>query len=67
MVFVVPLLYLCLLALAIPWYWPADNHNLLFGAPLWVVIAIISSIAASCLTAVLLSKPWPGESIHPDE
>lgn len=67
MAFVIPLVYLCLLALAIPWYWPANNHNLLFGLPLWVVIAVIVSIATSCLTAILLSKPWPGESAKDDE
>ncbi len=64
---IAPLIYIALLIAAIPWYWPADNHGLLFGMPTWVVIAIVVSVAASCFTAALLTRPWPGESDPPDE
>lgn len=59
--------YLALLGLAIPWYWPADNHAMWFGFPGWVIVAIVVSFAASLLTAVLLSRPWPHEDIAGDE
>ncbi len=56
-----PLLYLLLLAGAVPWYWPADHRVLWFGLPAWVVVAIGVSCAASILTAALLARRWPGE------
>jgi hypothetical protein len=60
-----PFLYLLLLVAAVPWYYPEDNHALIFGMPAWVVIAIVVSFAASCLTAFILHRPWPGE-VDPD-
>ncbi|MEE2984349.1 MAG: hypothetical protein VX929_13765 [Pseudomonadota bacterium] len=57
-----PFLYVLLLVAAVPWYYPGDNHALLFGMPAWVVIAIVVSFLASCLTAYILRRPWPGES-----
>lgn len=56
-----PLLYAPLLVLGIPWYWPADDRTLVLGVPGWVAVAVVVSFAASCLTAGLLAKPWPGE------
>ena len=56
-----PLIYLALLAIAVPWYWPADDTMVWFGAPAWVVVAVVVSLIASILTAVLMSKPWPHE------
>lgn len=56
-----PLLYPLLLAIGIPWYWPADDRSIVLGVPAWVLIAIVVSLAASCLTAVVLARPWPGE------
>ncbi|MEX2480607.1 MAG: hypothetical protein WD928_07080 [Gammaproteobacteria bacterium] len=56
-----PLLYGLLLLLAVPWYWPADNHAIWFGVPAWVCVAVLVSLAASILTAILMTKPWPGE------
>ena len=37
-----------------------------FGMPAWVVTAIVASVATSVLTAVLLSRPWPGEEEDDD-
>jgi len=53
--------YLVLLAIGIPWYWPADNLVIVFGMPGWVIVAIGVSFVASVFTAWLLRKPWPGE------
>lgn len=64
---IAPLIYLLLLGVGIPWYWPADNHALVLGMPAWVVIAIVVSLAASCLSVVILTRPWPGESDSSDE
>ncbi len=62
-----PFLYVLLLVAAVPWYYPSDNHALLYGTPAWVVIAIVVSFAASVLTALILRRPWPGESDMDDE
>ena len=56
------LVYALLLAVGIPWYWPADDHSIAFGMPAWVVVAIAASACASIFTAWLLAKPWPAES-----
>lgn len=54
--------YVVLLAIGIPWYWPADNHSIVLGMPAWVVVAIAASTCASMFTAWLLAKPWPAEA-----
>lgn len=54
-----PWLYAGLLALGIPWYWPADQHDIVLGLPAWVVVAIVAATLAATLTAVLLARPWP--------
>lgn len=56
------LVYALLLAIGIPWYWPADNHGIVLGMPAWVVVAIAASACASVFTAWLLAKPWPAEA-----
>ncbi|MGR9091436.1 MAG: hypothetical protein ACU85U_12725 [Gammaproteobacteria bacterium] len=56
------LVYVLLLAIGIPWYWPADDHRIVLGMPGWVIIAIAASACASIFTAWLLAKPWPDES-----
>ena len=56
------LAYLVLLALAIPWYWPAGSTAIWLGLPAWVVVALAASVAASALTAAILLCPWHGES-----
>ena len=54
--------YLVLLALGIPWYWPALDRSMLFGVPAWVVVAVAVSVVASIFTAWVYSRPWPGET-----
>lgn len=56
------LVYALLLAIGIPWYWPADNHSIVLGMPAWVIVAIAASTCASVFTAWLLAKPWPAET-----
>ena len=56
-----PIVFLILLALGIPWFWPVDNSVLIFGLPSWVVSAIVVSILCSIFTAYLLRKPWAHE------
>jgi len=45
------LLYIVLLSLAIPWYWPADDVRHLFGLPLWALATLGAVFATSVLTA----------------
>lgn len=63
---IAPILYLLLLVVAVPWYWPAADHSIWFGVPGWVVVAIVVSACASTLTAVLLARAWPDETAGDD-
>lgn len=56
-----PWLYLALVVVGIPWYWQEGALVRLFGAPVWVIIAIVTAAAAAILTAWLLCHPWVGE------
>ena len=52
-------IYLVLLIIAIPWYWPDDSKFIIFGFPAWVFVAILSSFFTSVFTAFLLLRyPW---------
>jgi len=54
------LAYAMLLALGIPWYWPAADTRLVLGVPLWVGAALVTGLLASGLTAgLLLARQWP--------
>lgn len=53
------LAYAALLAIAIPWYWPADNERLFLGVPLWAAVSIGASVLMSVFTAWLLLRYWP--------
>ncbi len=53
--------YGVLLAVGIPWYWPAGDVSTWFGIPRWVVVAVGASAAVSIFTACLLSRPWSQE------
>lgn len=48
------LIYLILLCLGIPWYWPADSTLVWMGFPGWVISSIVVSILASIVTAIAL-------------
>jgi len=56
------LVYFVLLLSGIPWYWPENNYDILWGMPAWTTVAIIISVITSFFTAfVLLFYHWPGE------
>jgi hypothetical protein len=55
------IVYIALMAIGIPWYWPSSDYSIIFGMPQWVVMAIGVSFVASAFTAWLLRQPWPGE------
>ena len=59
--------YGVLLAVGIPWYWPAGDTSTWFGIPRWVVVAVGDSAAVSVVTACLLSRPWPQEDDPPND
>ena len=63
----ISLVYLILLLVAIPWYWPKETSLLILGVPAWVFVAIVVSLITSVFTAfVLLRYPW-SESVDIDE
>ena len=47
----VALAYLILLALVIPWYWPAGDTRQAFGFPLWALASLLAVLATSVFTA----------------
>lgn len=50
-------IYLILLTLAIPWYWPANDIRHIYGLPLWVISTLIVLFTTSIFTAwVFLSN-----------
>lgn len=52
------IVYVGLLALVIPWYWPAGDARHLYGLPLWVLATLVALLLTSIFTAwVFLS--WP--------
>lgn len=51
--------YIILLIIAIPWYWPEDSEWIILGLPAWVTVAILVSLITSIYTAFLLLRyPW---------
>ena len=52
--------YLVLIAVGIPWWWPAHDSTILFGMPAWVISAIVVSFIASVYTLFVLLSAWPG-------
>lgn len=61
------MVYFMLIVVGIPWYWPTDNHTIIFGMPGWVIVAIGASLVCSIFTAWLLWSPWPSESNRSDK
>jgi hypothetical protein len=49
----VGLAYLVLLALVIPWYWPAGDTRHAFGFPLWALASLAAVLATSIFTAYI--------------
>ncbi len=59
----VVIVYLILLTLLIPWYWPADEARRLFGFPLWALTSLSVSLVTALFTAWLsLRDHEPEES-----
>jgi len=52
---------LVLLALVIPWYWPAGDTRHILGLPLWVLMTLGAIFATSVFTA------WVFLSLSDDE
>ena len=50
------LVYIILLALAVPWYWDSDFQLIWFGFPAWVVTSVLISLIASIVTCVIFLK-----------
>ena len=57
--YIAALVYLVLMAIGIPWYWPQDDTSIWFGVPAWVAIAVATSFCASVFTALRYIKRWP--------
>ncbi len=49
--------FILLLIIGIPWYWTDNSLSIFWGFPIWVIVAIMTSFAASCLTAYIILKP----------
>jgi len=49
----ITLVYLLLLTLAIPWYWPTGDVRHIFGLPLWVLTTLGAVFATSVITACI--------------
>jgi len=43
--------YAVLLALVVPWYWPAGDTRHLYGLPLWAIATLLAVVATSAFTA----------------
>ena len=44
-------IYLVLLLLVVPWYWPAGDATLAFGFPVWALVTLAAVLATSAYTA----------------
>ena len=43
--------YVVLLLLVVPWYWPANDASLAFGFPVWALATLAAVLATSVFTA----------------
>ena len=55
------IIFIVLLAAAVPWYWPDSATGLYAGFPGWVLTAIAVTAVSAVVAAIALHKPWPGE------
>jgi hypothetical protein len=54
-------IYLLLLAVAIPWYWPPGFRGpLIVGFPLWALVTVASVFLAAIWTAFVIGRYWRG-------
>jgi hypothetical protein len=56
--------YGLLATIGIPWYWPANHEEILFGMPLWAVCSLATSVIASMFTTWLLMTRWPIDTVQ---
>ena len=57
--YLIILVYIFLVAIGVPWYWPENINYIVMGFPIWVLTSIIVSILASFFTAfILLRYTW---------
>jgi drug/metabolite transporter (DMT)-like permease len=57
--------YLVLLALVVPWYWPAGDTRHVHGVPIWAIVTLLAVLATSAFTAWIYlsrSEEEPDES-----
>lgn len=54
--------YALLALVGIPWYWPKDHADQLFGLPAWTCVSLLASLGASVLTSWLILTHWPAPS-----
>ena len=57
--------YIALLAVAIPWYWPEDDARTLLGLPAWVIVAMLAGLGVALFTVWSLGQAFQDDS--PDE
>ena len=55
-------IYLLLVAVGIPWWWPKQDTTILFGMPAWVISAVAVSFIASVYTLFVIINAWPPET-----
>ena len=51
--YLVPVVYVLLVGLGIPWYMPAELTTMIFGFPLWACISLFTVVIAAVFTAWL--------------
>ena len=60
------LVYACLYAVAIPWYWPEGYRGpLILGFPLWVAVTLGAILALALWTAWVIFSYWQEEERTP--
>jgi len=57
----IPAVYLLLILIGIPWYWPADDRRVWFGMPAWTAVALAASVLTSAFTAFVIGRFWPDD------
>lgn len=56
------LIYLVLLVLSVPWYWPAASGSVLvFGIPIWALVSLLCFLIGAIVTALVIQRVWQVE------
>ena len=51
--YLIPVVYILLVGLGIPWYMPPEITTLIYGFPLWACISLLSVFIGAAFTAWL--------------